>query len=367
MTDYTLYGAQLSLYSGKVRSYLRYKAVDFEEVVARPAVYRKIIIPQTGVRYIPVVKTPDGRFIQDSSVIIEEIEKLVPERPVIPKNPRQLIVSRLLEMYADEWLLIPAMHYRWNKNQENFVYGEFGKLFAPRRPKLFQRYIGRKAGSRFRDFVPMLGINESTIPAIEDWYEKDLLPALDRHFAEYDYLLGNSACIGDFALMGPLYSHLYRDPRSGEMMHSLGPNVVSWIERMNKTPDLIGALPYTDHVPDTLIPIVTRLFTECMPAMQAVVRNMNEFRAEHPNEGIPRFVGKVAFRIGDCQGLRMAPSFCQWKLQRVIDSYNSLSTEGKSSVDQCLRALGGEFAVASMQQQFENRVVRQNNRLVWAS
>lgn len=78
---------------------------------------------------------------------------------------------------------------------------------------------------------------------------------------------------------------------------------------MNRTPDLIGALHYLDHVLDMLILI--RLFVDCIPAMQAPVRNMNEFRAEHPHERIPRFVRKIAFPIGGRRDMRVAPSFCQ--------------------------------------------------------
>jgi hypothetical protein len=55
---YTLYGAQLSLYTGKLRSYLRYKQIPYEEVFSSRKVYKDIIIPKTGVQFIPVLKTP---------------------------------------------------------------------------------------------------------------------------------------------------------------------------------------------------------------------------------------------------------------------------------------------------------------------
>ena len=48
----------------------------------------------------------------------------------------------------------------------------------------------------------MLGIDENTITAVEQWYEGDFLPALDTHFGAHDYLLGGVASIGDLALMG---------------------------------------------------------------------------------------------------------------------------------------------------------------------
>ena len=66
-----LYGSEFSLYSGKARSYLRYKRIPFDEVLSSLSVYRDTIVPMTGVRFIPVVKTLDDRYLQDTSHIID--------------------------------------------------------------------------------------------------------------------------------------------------------------------------------------------------------------------------------------------------------------------------------------------------------
>jgi hypothetical protein len=138
----------------------------------------------TGARFIPVVRIDDtDEYIQDMTIIIDAIEKREPARPVMPTTPKQLLVSKLFELYADEWLVIPAMHYRWNKGQEHFIHGEFGDVVLPHWPGFLQRWVGGKLGSRFQGFVPKLGITEATIPAIEDWFERALLPALDAHFS----------------------------------------------------------------------------------------------------------------------------------------------------------------------------------------
>ena len=74
MAAYTLFGAKISLYTGKIRSYLVYKGIDFEEITASLKVYKNVVVPNTGVRFIPVVKTPAGQYIQDSAVIIDTLE-----------------------------------------------------------------------------------------------------------------------------------------------------------------------------------------------------------------------------------------------------------------------------------------------------
>lgn len=156
---YTLYGAPLSLYTGKVRAYLRYKQIPFSEVFSSRAVYKHIIIPNTGVRFIPVVKTPNSEYLQDTSAIIDVLEAQFPARSIVPNKPQQRLVSAILEMWGDEWLLIPAMHYRWNHDNFPFIYEEFGKIALPGMPAFIRRFVGKKLGAKFKGFVPMLGIS----------------------------------------------------------------------------------------------------------------------------------------------------------------------------------------------------------------
>jgi len=228
MTDkHILYGAEFSLYSGKARSYLRYKRIPFDEVLSSLGVYKQTIIPKTGVRFIPVVKTPDGQYLQDTSYIIDSLEQSFPTRSVMPETPCQHLAALLLELYGDEWLLMPAMHYRWNFDNFPFIFDEFGRSLFPRWPRFMQGFLGKRVGARFRGFLPMLGISNANRSALEDWYEKDFLPVLDRHFAEHEFLFGGRPSIGDFGFIGPLYAHLYRDPYPGALMRRDAPHVAA--------------------------------------------------------------------------------------------------------------------------------------------
>ena len=66
MTElYTLYGAQISNYTAKVRSYLIFKKLLFQEVVATNYIYDKILVPVVGFRMMPVICMPDGLLLQD--------------------------------------------------------------------------------------------------------------------------------------------------------------------------------------------------------------------------------------------------------------------------------------------------------------
>lgn len=364
MAAYTLFGAKISLYTGKIRSYLVYKGIDFEEISASLKVYKHVIVPNTGVRFIPVVKTPAGQYLQDSAVIIDTLELAHPQRPVYPETAKQLLVSKLFEIYGDEWLLLPAMHYRWNKGQDDYVYAEFGKTIFPALPGIMQRFLGRRAGARFKGFVEMLGIDENTIAAIEQWYEGDFLPALDAHFGVHDYLLGGAASIGDFALMGPLYAHLYQDPESGKIIDAIAPNVAKWIERMNTPPQALGSWLENDEIPATLVPILSRIFAELFPVLLSTVALLETWRQQNPGTEIPRFIGKHGFHIGDARGERVVIPFSQWKLQRLLDVYHGFDTDAKAVVDAFLGTVNG---LSAMQTVITDRVDRKDNRLVWSS
>ena len=127
-----LYGSEQSLYSGKVRAYLRYRKLPFVEVLCTRDVYRRKIIPSVGWPVVPVVSVPGGPVLQDSTQIIGALDTSAPEgRSVTPPGPMQRFASRLLNFFADEWLLLPAMWYRWGPPEhEEYLVHEFGLVSA---------------------------------------------------------------------------------------------------------------------------------------------------------------------------------------------------------------------------------------------
>ena len=74
MTDYTLYGSQASLFTGKARAYLNWKGVSFDEIAVNQQIMKEVILPNVGWPVVPVVKMPDGTIVQDTADIIDAIE-----------------------------------------------------------------------------------------------------------------------------------------------------------------------------------------------------------------------------------------------------------------------------------------------------
>jgi len=326
--EYTLLGTEVSLFSGKARAYLRYKQIPYHEVLSSAEVYRTIIIPKTGVSYIPVLLTPDGEAVQDTTEIIDYLESRFPARPIYPSTPAQRLVSLLFEVYGDEWLVIPAMHYRWSF-QENldFIYREFGRTSLPHSSPDEQLEQGKNVAKKFSGFLPVLGISEKTKPAIEAWYE-EFLAHLDAHFAQHAFLLGGKPSIGDFGLMGPLYAHLARDPYPGRLMRANAPHVAQWVERMHfkqGTNCTENFLP-NDAVPATLFPILQQMFDDHLPVFLDTLTNLKRWRQDQSTKRLlPRSIGVHTFRIRGVEGKRMIFPYLVWMFQRPIDCFQCLT------------------------------------------
>jgi glutathione S-transferase len=98
-----VYGASLSYYTGKLEAYLRYKEIPYQRIAMGLSARRRIR-RLTGADQMPALELPDGRFLTDTTPIIDWLEARHPDPPVIPRDPLQAFASRLLEDYAEEWL-----------------------------------------------------------------------------------------------------------------------------------------------------------------------------------------------------------------------------------------------------------------------
>src|SRR5271169_5417850 len=97
-----IFGVEMSPYSIKVRSYFRYKGIPHQWIVrsmeTQPEYQKYAKLP-----IVPLVVTPGGEGIQDSTPIIERFEAEHPEPSVHPSDPVSAFVSTLLEEFGDEW------------------------------------------------------------------------------------------------------------------------------------------------------------------------------------------------------------------------------------------------------------------------
>lgn len=340
----TLYAAEVSLFSGKARAYLRYKGIPFREELPTWRVVREVLVPNTGLAMVPVVRTVDGRFVQDTSEIIDHFEASHPEPAVVPVTPRQHVVSHLLELYADEWLVLPAMRYRWRMGHLRYVARAFGGLSMPDAPRWLHGLLGLPMAAYFGvGHVPVLGLGPRMRRAVDRMYPA-FLASFEAHLAVHPYVLGGRPTLADFGLYGPLYAHLYCDSRSHDEMKEQAPRVADWVRRMtDPSPDAMGAVLADDEVPTTLEPLLRDLFRHQWPVVLDTWHRIDAYLSERPGQRrLPRFVGRHAFELEGVRGRRSVHTYTAWMSQRAMRAREALTPDDRAWLDR----LGGASFLA---------------------
>ncbi|MCP4616566.1 MAG: glutathione S-transferase family protein [Bradyrhizobium sp.] len=252
---YRIIGAEMSPYSVKVRSYFRYKAIPHQWVLrnaASQAEYEK----HAKIPVIPLVVTPEGAGIQDSTPIIDAMEKLFPEPPVHPDDPVARFMSMLTEEFGDEWGNKWMFHYRWARDvDQRASAGRIARMRAPGASEAEHDAFAGQVRARMSGRVWFVGSNEATAPQIEGSFT-EMLGLLDAHLATRPYLFGGRPAYGDFGLWGQFYE-LWKDPTAGALIEGGTPNVLDWIQRM-LWPKAEGTFESWDQLAPTLMPILTR-------------------------------------------------------------------------------------------------------------
>ena len=340
---YTHLAWHLSYFSGKTRAYLRYKDIPYVEKAINFYNFAVQAKKKTGAAVMPIVVTPEGEWIQDTSVIIDRLEQRFPQAPVIPGTPVQKMASYLLELWGDEWWLVVAMYTRWC-HPENYplFLNDAGKGLLPWMPTFLQNRLGASAANQMRAHLPGLGITPESQNVIDRW-TRDMLDLLDQHFAAHPFLFGDKPSLGDFGLMGPLHAHLGRDPWSKRELIDPRRNVRGWVDRMNQPKPLSGAFLPNDKIPDTMTPIFQAIFREILPWLSETLRETNRVLPTlTPGRPLPRGLGQIEFPMGKGQYKRAALPYVLWMVQRIQDTFKAMNAGEQEAVRDWLKAMGGE-------------------------
>ncbi len=220
-----VYGSEISYFTGKLEAYLRYKEIPYERVAMTARHVNRTVRRATGVAQMPAVELPDGRWMTDTTPIIEWLEREMPEPAVLPRDPLQAFASRLLEDYADEWLWRPAMHYRWSHRPDALLLSR--RIVAELLPDVpapgwLKRWAIRRR--QFGGYVRGDGVTAETRPHVEGTF-------------------------ADFGFFASMFRHFALDPTAGAVMRRRAPAVHewgarTWNARAGRTRgDLVAAVP----------------------------------------------------------------------------------------------------------------------------
>ena len=340
---YIHYAWHLSYFSGKTRAYLRYKDIPFVEKTINFYNFAVQAKKKTGAAVMPIVVTPEGEWVQDTSVIIDRLEQQFPQAPIVPSAPVQKMASYLMELWGDEWWLLIAMYTRW-AHPENFKLFEHdaGTGLAPGFPWFIQKRMAHKAASQMRGHLPALGVVPERYAVIDRW-TRDTLDLLDQHFAVQPFLFGSKPSLGDFGLIGPMYAHLGRDPWSKRELIDPRKNVRAWVNRMMHPKPQSGEFLANDQIPETLTPIFRAMFRELTPWISETLRVVNQaLPALTAGRPLPRGLGDIEFPMGNATHKRAALPYVLWMVQRIQDVFKKMNANEQQAVRDWLRPLGGE-------------------------
>ena len=280
MEKYKIFGSEMSPYSIKVRAYVRFKKIPHQWINRskknRPEFNKLAKIP-----LIPLVLSPSGEVLQDSTPIIEALEELFLSPSIVPDAPVLKFLSILLEEFGDEWVNKIMFHNRWwnevdqasaarilamsSEPEEETNWGEI-------EAGIKTRMIGR------REFV---GSSEGTAGLIDE-YRDSLIACLEKHFQNRSYLFGERPCLGDFGIASEIYE-LSSDPTGSGLLRSRAPKTLAWAYRMLE-PREDGPYESWEELMPTLRPIlreVGQLFLPWSSAnREALDKNEANFSVE---------------------------------------------------------------------------------------
>jgi len=246
---YRIYGNELSPYSVKVRSYFRYKRIPHQWIV-RSAANEAEFREHAKLPLIPLVVTPDGQGLQDSTPIIEHFEKLHPEPSIHPPEAAFAFLSALIEEYADEWGNKPMFHYRWFYEADQQSAAE--RLARSMMPDADLGGAMEMIKGRMIPRLKFVGSSEATKDQIEGSFLRQL-QILESHLGARPYLCGGRPAFADFGLYAQLYQ-CSTDPTPAAIIKSRAPRVLAWITRM-LDPQAQGPFEPWEHLRGTLFPL----------------------------------------------------------------------------------------------------------------
>ena len=354
-TPYRFHAFEVSYFSAKVRPALRYKQLWYEEVRADAREIRR----RTGLGFIPILVTPDDETWQDSTEIYEHLERCHPEPPLFPLGPVQRLAGMLVELYVDEFGVIPAMHTSWGTELgEASMRARFSAMIG-------STEFGNRAADRMVFARRMVGATQETGAAL-DAHIRDLFRAENAHFEAHPYLLGERMSFADCALMGQQYGHFFNDLESRRLMLETAIPVVGWIERCNAP----GADAQGDWLPDdaiapTLHGVLAAMGTDAAPVILDTVRAFEAWADERPaGAGLGRGAGTCKTQLRGTPMERGVSSYACWSVGRVVDAYAALEERERRRVDAAIAGTGWEPLLA-----FEprHRLTKRGFELVFAS
>ncbi|MGH8505387.1 MAG: glutathione S-transferase family protein [Stenotrophobium sp.] len=324
---YTLYVFYISYFSGKMQAYLRYKGVAHETVEPKwGGELLRLIYPNTGLMKVPVVRTPEGQWLADSTPMIDWFEQRFADAGVIPQDPLQAFFCRLLEDYADEWLWRPALHYRWSYAADaQALSRRFSETFLSEQPMPKFATAAMLRERQHRIYVAGDGVTPQTRAHVESVY-LDTLDRLQAIFTKQPFLLGAKPCLADFGFFASMFRHFSLDPTPSLIMQARAPAVYEWVARLWNSHGARGEWAPAGTLPQGWTPLLRDAGEAYLPYLHANAIAWREGRKhfDFSVQGVTyRKLPVVQYRV--------------WCRERLQAHWQNVPDSARDSVERVLR------------------------------
>jgi len=337
-TSYDVYVFHRSYFCGKMLAYLRYKGIPHRAIYKDLSEIGSRLQNNTGLRQLPAIKTPDGRWMNDTTPMMEWFEQQYPENAVLPADPVTAFLCRLLEDYADEWLWRPAILSRWESRvdrtlyQSMFVKEFLGGIWAS---NPVTRFIAGQLVRKHQNdkFLYGDGMTRGNRDHVWSIYT-NTLQRLETIFQQQPYLLGDKPCMADFGFFGSMFWHFGNDPTPNRIMQERAPAVYEWVARLwnmkatkaaDKSFDVIEG-----QAPELWLPLLQDACKNYLPYLH---QNADAFA-----KGQTRM--DCVFDGYDYPGIHVS-AYRVWCRERLQHHLNALTETEREAVRQVLQPIGG--------------------------
>lgn len=289
---YRLLGGPGSPYSLKLRAALRYRHIPHRWIV--PAGFP--LAPGTelatsGKRMIPVLQFPeDGSYNCDTTPLLYLLEKRHPgQRSLIPDDPADAFLARLIEDFADEFLVNILFLFRWTAPED--------LAFSPRRQ--LQGWLGVMPRDQFEVVVgkflerqqaqiPIVGGGPGNLPVLERIY-RDLMAGIETLVTQSRFLFGSRPSLAEIGLFGQM-SQLAIDWTPSLITKQAAPRAFQWVQDLDDMSGIDGDwrspdAPLSDGTRQ-ILQVVLRAYLPYARATAAAVRG-GDLSATCEIEGTP--------------------------------------------------------------------------------
>lgn len=220
----TLYQFAVSPFCDKVRRILRFKQIPFS-IYEWPVAEVPQIREKNPSGKLPFVEW-DGQVIADSTDIALEVERRVPDPPLLPESPRERAVVLALEDWADESLYFYEMCLRFGDDDFD---RNLPKIVGTM-PKEVVEMLAPMLRDNFRQITSTQGVGRKSPAQLRSDVER-LFTSIEALQAETGFVVGSRMTLADIAIV--CQAECIADSTVGQEVLASHPGLRGYFERID--------------------------------------------------------------------------------------------------------------------------------------